>query len=313
MTRQNHRTKEESPMTPEPSTSLISGRSLRDTESVFVQTKGARLSVRDSGGDGEPIVFLSGGPGMPDYLEEIAKLVPGRRVVTYDQRGTGGSAVTDGDYSTEAHVADLDSLREHLGAEQLHLFGHSWGGMLAQLYATAHVSSVASLFLCSPTPGVGTDWVEMERDVMAYSKGRSSSGAYALMGLRSLLGRIPRLGQRSLEKMYAQVWLNYQNPDSALPADRSLLEGIGRQTTFETRASAVSLPTDFLDSVLPQARFPFFVMFGENDIYGKHTRLVGDRYPNATVELWPECGHLPWLDAPTRFENQLKSFYDAKG
>ena len=146
---------------------------------------------------------------------------------------------------------------------------------------------------------------------MAYGKKRCSSGAFALMGLRSLLGRIPRLGQRSLEKMYAQVWLNYQNSDRALPADRSVLEGIGQQTTFATRASAVSLRTDFLDSVLPQATFPFFVMFGENDIYGEHTQLVGKRYPNATVEFWPECGHLPWLDAPARFENQLKSFYDA--
>jgi hypothetical protein len=72
-----------------------------------------------------------------------------------------------------------------------------------------------------------------------------------MMGLRSLLGRIPRLGQRSLQKMYAQVWLNYQNPESALPASASVLEGIGRQTTFATRAAAVSLPTDFLDSVLP--------------------------------------------------------------
>jgi len=248
---------------------------------------------------------------MPDYLEEIAKLVPGRRVVTYDQRGTGGSTVTDGDYSTEAHVADLDSLREHLGAEHVHLFGHSWGGMLAQLYATAHLSSVASLFLCSPTPGVGSDWVAMERDVMAYSKKQCSSAAYALMGLRSLLGRIPRLGQRSLEKMYAQVWLNYQNPDRAQPADTSLLEGIGRQTTFATRAAAMSLPTDFLDSVLPRATFPLFVMFGENDIYGNHTQLVVKRYPNATVEVWPECGHLPWLDAPVRFESQLTSFYNA--
>ena len=248
---------------------------------------------------------------MPDYLEAIAELVPGRRVVTYDQRGTGGSTVTNGDYSTEAHVTDLEQLREHLGAEQLHLFGHSWGGMLAQLYATAHLSSVASLFLCSPTPGVGTDWVAMERDVMAYSKKRCSSGAFAMMGLRSLLGRIPLLGQRSLQKMYAQVWLNYQNPDSALPASRSVLDGIGQQTTFATRASAVSLPTDFLDSVLPQATFPLFVMFGENDIYGQHTQLVVKRYPNATVEIWPDCGHLPWLDAPARFENQLKSFYDA--
>ena len=249
---------------------------------------------------------------MPDYLEEITKLVPERRVVTYDQRGTGGSTVTNGDYSTEAHVADLEQLREHLGVEQLHLFGHSWGGMLAQLYATAHLGSVASLFLCSPTPGVGTDWVAMERNVMAYSKKRCSSGAFALMGLRSLLGRIPRLGQRSLQKMYAQVWLNYQNPERALPASRSVLDGIGQKTTFVTRAAAVSLPTDFLDSVLPQATFPFFVMFGENDIYGKHTQLVVDRYPNATVEFWPECGHLPWLDAPARFENQLRSFYDAR-
>ena len=55
--------------------------------------------------------------------------------------------MTDGDYSTDAHVADLEKLREHLGVEQLHLFGPSWGGMLAELYATAHLSSVASLFL----------------------------------------------------------------------------------------------------------------------------------------------------------------------
>jgi len=45
--------------------------------------------------------------------------------------------------------------------------------------------------------------------------------------------------------------------------------------------------------------------------YGKHTQIVVDRYPNATVELWRECGHLPWLDAPARFESQLTSFYHA--
>ena len=214
--------------------------------SVVVQSKGARLSVRDSGGAGTPIVFLSGGPGMPDYLEGVAKLVPGRRVVSYDQRGTGESVVTDGDYSTRAHVADLDALRDHLGVDQFHLFGHSWGGMLAQLYATAHITSVASLFLCSPTPGVGADWVAMEREVMAYGKRRCSSAAFAMMGLRSLLGRIPRLGHRSLQKMYAQVWLNYQNPERAVPANPSVLQGIGQQTTFATRASAVASMREML-------------------------------------------------------------------
>lgn len=250
---------------------------------------------------------------MPDYLMDVASLVPGRRVVSYDQRGTGGSVCTDGDYSTHAHVADLESLREHLGAAQLHLFGHSWGGMLAQLYATVHLSSVASLFLCSPTPGVGAAWVAMERDVMAYSKKRCSAVAFAMMGLRSLLGRIPRLGHRSLQKMYAQVWINYQNPDRATPASPSVLEGVGQKTTFATRAAAVSLPTDYLDRILPQATFPFLVIFGENDIYGDHTQLVVNRYPNATTEFWTGCGHLLWLDAPARFEDALKSFYGAAG
>ena len=53
-------------------------------------------------------------------------------------------------------------------------------------------------------------------------------------------------------------------------------------------------------------------MFGENDIYGDHTQLVVERYPNATVEFWPGCGHLGWLDAPARFENQLTSFFGAE-
>jgi hypothetical protein len=128
----------------------------------------------------------------------------------------------------------------------------------------------------------------MERDVMAYSKLGCSSAAFAMMGLRSLLGRIPRLGQRSLEKMYAQIWLNYQNPERALPTSSPVLDGIGQRTTFETRAAAVSLPVDFLDSVLPQATFPFFVMLGENDIYGKHTQLVVKRSPDASVETWPK-------------------------
>jgi len=143
----------------------------------MVDSVGAELLVSDSGGQGIPIVFLSGGPGMPSYLSDVADLVEGRRVVTYDQRGTGGSRVSDGDYSTEAHVADLESVRKSLGVERLHIFGHSWGGMLAQLYATTHIDSVASLFLCSPTPGVGSEWIAMEKSVMQSSAEADPAGS----------------------------------------------------------------------------------------------------------------------------------------
>ncbi len=289
----------------------VSGESLAGSpgRQVMVDSVGAELLVSDSGGQGIPIVFLSGGPGMPDYLSDVADLVEGRRVVTYDQRGTGGSRVSDGDYSTEAHVADLESVRKSLGAERLHIFGHSWGGMLAQLYATTHIESVASLFLCSPTPGVGAEWIAMEKSVMQFSKSRSSRPAFATMGMRSLVGRIPHLGRRSLQKMYAQVWLNYQQPGQAQPATAAFLEGIGQRATFATRAAAIHLPADHLDGVLPDAVFPFVIVFGQDDIYGGHTRVVTARYPNARVEFWENCGHLAWFDAPDRFKQQLNEFY----
>ena len=279
----------------------------------MVKCTGAELAVRDSGGEGTPVVFLSGGPGMPDYLQDIARRLHGRRTVSYDQRGTGGSVVSDGDYRTEAHVADLENLRTSLGAEQLHIFGHSWGGMLAQLYATTHIERVASLYLVSPTTGVGSDWVAMEKAVMQYSRDKSDAWTFAKLGLWSLLGRIPGpLGQACLRKMYAQVWWNYQRPGRQTPADPALLAGIGQQTTFKTRAAAVALPREHLDTVIPNTEVPFFVVFGQDDIYGEHTQTLVDRYRNATVETWEGCGHLVWMDDESRFFRQLNDFYAAQ-
>jgi proline iminopeptidase len=279
----------------------------------MVQCSGAELAVRDSGGEGTPVVFLSGGPGMPDYLQDIAERLNGRRTVSYDQRGTGRSVVSDGDYSTEAHVADLERLRTSLGAHQLHLFGHSWGGMLAQLYATTHSERVASLYLVSPTTGVGSDWVAMERAVMQYSRDTSDSWTFAKLGLWSLLGRIPgSLGQFYLQQMYGQVWWNYQRPGRQTPADPAFLEGIGHQTTFKTRAAAVALPREHLDGVIPKIAVPFFVVFGQHDIYGEHTQTLVSRYPNATIETWEGCGHLVWIDDEARFFQRLNDFYAAQ-
>ena len=36
-----------------------------------------------------PVILLHGGPGVPDYLAEVAEiLAPRHRVIRYDQRGT---------------------------------------------------------------------------------------------------------------------------------------------------------------------------------------------------------------------------------
>lgn len=55
----------------------------------LVDALGARLAVFVSGGTQDPVVLLHGGPGVPDYLAEVAEiLAPRHRVIRYAQRGT---------------------------------------------------------------------------------------------------------------------------------------------------------------------------------------------------------------------------------
>ena len=119
-------------------------------------------------GDGEtprrlPLVCLHGGPGSAhDALEGLAALAEqGRRVVFYDQLG-GGVADRPDDLSlwvVETFIEELDNLREGLGLERIHLFGSSWGGMLALEYALAQPEGLASLVLNS-TPTSAPRWAE---------------------------------------------------------------------------------------------------------------------------------------------------------
>lgn len=130
-------------------------------ESLCIDTPGARLDVHHYPGRGDPIVLLHGGPGMGNYFDPFAGTLSPHRVVTYDQRGYGRSTC-DGSFDVAAQVRDLDAIRAHLGADRIHLFGHSWGGLLAQLYAKAHADRVASLVLCCSMANTGRNVAAME-------------------------------------------------------------------------------------------------------------------------------------------------------
>lgn len=83
---------------------------------------------------GTPVVLLHGGPGFSSfYLKPFEDLGDDRQVVRYDQLGGGKSdKITDTTMFTIEHfVRELDSLRAHLGVTKWHVFGHSWGTILA--------------------------------------------------------------------------------------------------------------------------------------------------------------------------------------
>jgi pimeloyl-ACP methyl ester carboxylesterase len=117
-----------------------------------------------------PLLVLHGGPGSShDPLEGLGALTEqGRRVVFYDQLGGGDSDKPDDPalWTVDTFLEQLRSVREALGLERLHLFGSSWGGMLALEYALTSADGLASLVLNS-TPTSAPRWAEETRRLHA--------------------------------------------------------------------------------------------------------------------------------------------------
>lgn len=84
-----------------------------------------------------PLLVLHGGPSVPsDYLFPLVDHVPYRSIVFYDQLGCGRSdEPTDPEsYSIEKSLDDLELLITKLGLRRFHLYGQSFGGILAYEY-----------------------------------------------------------------------------------------------------------------------------------------------------------------------------------
>lgn len=134
------------------------------------------------------VLALAGGPGqaavplLEDFASVLAPALRARQLVTFDQRGTGGSgwlrcpALSGGGslvavvgrcaaqlgprrtaYTTTASVADVEAVRQALGVEQLILYAASYGTKVALLYAATYPEHVERLVLDSVVPPEGID------------------------------------------------------------------------------------------------------------------------------------------------------------
>merc|ERR1712038_617320 len=99
---------------------------------------------------GKPVVVLHGGPGggsQADYRRYFDPAV--YHIVQLDQRGCARSTphAELEDNNTQAIIADIEKLREHLGIETWYVFGGSWGSTLSLCYAIHHPDKVLALML----------------------------------------------------------------------------------------------------------------------------------------------------------------------
>lgn len=131
--------------------------------------------------DGEPVLFLHGGPGSGLSPKHRRFFDPAHyRIVLFDQRGAGQSTPM-GEIranTTQLLVADVERLRTMLGIARWLIFGGSWGATLALAYGQQHPQRctgfvLRGIFLCTPAEidwfmhGMGLFFPEAHREFAA--------------------------------------------------------------------------------------------------------------------------------------------------
>lgn len=120
----------------------------------YISVPGGKVWYQIMGdGNGVPLLVLHGGPGYPhDYLEPLGSLSDKRQVIFYDQLGCGKSDRPNDPslWQTERFVEELWQVRQALGLWQVHLFGHSWGTILAADYLFTQPPGLQSVIFASP-------------------------------------------------------------------------------------------------------------------------------------------------------------------
>ena len=258
--------------------------------------------------DGIPVVFLHGGPGAGATPVHRRFFDPAAyRVVIYDQRGAGRSQPQGllEDNTTPHLVADIETLRIHLGVERWLVFGGSWGSTLAIAYGVAYPECCLGFVL---------------RGIFL---GRQNELDWFLYGMRTVFPEIwdrlvDLLDPTEHDDILNAYHRRLMNPDKGvhLPAARawSAYEG-ACSTLLPSPETVAAFSDDALAYALSRIETHYFV----NDLFMAENALLNDidrirhlpgiivqgRYDmvcpigtaNALHQAWPEADYVVIPDA----------------
>lgn len=272
---------------------------------------GFAVRVREAGNpDASPVLCLHGGPGMdasyffpdPDvWGPGLRSLAERHRVVAYDQRGCGGSGAPAGDQplALSRHVDDIEAVRMALGLEQPALLGHSFGALLALLYALRHPDGASRLILigAAPTREFQEGYRQAVETLPAEDRTRLAE-----------LQRSPLTDDGLLERFRLALPLYFHRRLS--DAEREALLGPLSFRAAVNRALAAGLEGFDLRPALPHVRLPALIVYGESDrvVQPRYVLALRGHLLTARFVAFQESGHFPFLEEPGPFAHVVHYF-----
>lgn len=266
-------------------------------QTLAIPVQGGALHGVQVGTSGQPVIVLHGGPGAShDYLRPQldAFATNQRRLIYYDQRGSGLSRGEFGEVSYQDHVADLDKVRDFASAETAKptlIIGYSWGALLALLYALDQPSKVAGLVL------VGTAPLSMSERKVARVRMDAQARRPETEAFKQTLDLHDRRQRFALA-----VSGYFFDPQRSLELTPFLVRAAVEQSVWR------SLGDYDVRSRLRELSLPALVIHGREDpIPAEFARKTATGLHAEYVEI-PACGHVPYIEGARQFFPAVERF-----
>lgn len=277
----------------------------------YVTVPGGRVWYRIVGnGTKTPLLVLHGGPGFSSYyLKPLAALADERPVVFYDQLGGGKSDHTTDTtlWRIDHFVRELALVRESLGLRQVHLYGHSWGTILATEYMLTKPSGVRSLILASSALSIPR-WIT-DADSLRRTLPDSLQQAIAR---NERAGTVEAPAYQAAVMDYYRRYLARRQPwsadiDSAFSTANQALYGYMQGPSEFTITG--TLKSYDVTPRLREITAPTLFTVGQYDEARPATvRHFQSLAPGSELALIPDAGHLTMQDNPERNNQVVREF-----
>jgi proline iminopeptidase len=260
---------------------------------------GTVLTARVSGlavevlGAGAPLLVAHGGPGADHTLyRTLDPLAAGRRLVFWDQRGHGASdPFPPGPVEMRDFADDVVRVADGLGIETFALFGHSFGGWVAQEAALRHPDRVALLVLAGTTPGQ-LGQTESPTD---------EQGPPPPAELAELMSRIPASDEEA-RRIYRELGPFFLRTADPAPY-QALVESTSLSADTMNRVFDALSRWSSVDR-LAEIGCPTLLLAGRYDVFcsvAQHERIAR-RLVDPDLVVVDRAGHMMWMERPEVLE-----------
>jgi len=265
-------------------------------------------------GKGEPLLIINGGPGIAcEGFSSLATLFKDDYMtILFDQRGTGKSNLKTIDSTTVSMnllIDDIETLRNHLNIKKWVVLGHSFGGFVAQHYASKHSDRIKGMIL-SASGGIDTEIFSYIGDNVHIRMSDADRDALRYWNKKIAEGDTTYLTRYKIGELRAPTYLY----------GKEYIEQIAHRLTQSNPEVRNLMLADLSkhkydwSSSMSKFKAPVLIIQGRQDLVGSETAYRAHNvYSTSKLVLLNKCGHYGWLEQEERYVNEIKAFIESLG